>query len=51
MKKKKINKAIIFKNTNVTVKILKRIDEYNFIIQYGDKSITSCKITELLWLN
>jgi hypothetical protein len=51
MKKKKMNKAIIFKGTNVCVKILKKIDDCNYVIRYGDSSIISCKITELLWLN
>jgi hypothetical protein len=41
---------IIYKATGVPVKILKD-NKFWFVIQYGENSITTCTITDLLWLN
>jgi len=42
---------IVFRTTKVNVKILRKIDDMNFVIQYGKDSITSCRDIELLFLN
>lgn len=42
---------IVYKNTNILVKILKKIDDNNYVIQYGENTITSCSIYELVYLN
>jgi len=42
---------IVFRTTGVNVKILRRINENAFVIQYGEGSITSCFDTDLIYLN
>ena len=42
---------IVYKYTNVKVEIIDNRANGNFIIKYGDSSITSCHISELLFLN
>lgn len=42
---------IIYWRTNISCKILQERENGHVIIQYGEKSITSCHITDLIMVN
>ncbi len=42
---------IVYWRTNILCKILQERDNGYVVIEYGNDSITTCHINDLLWLN